>query len=155
MKGKSTSKELAKYLLPLLLLAAMFGLAVRPALAGDGGRPFETAMSGAAEAPGPGDPDGSGTAEIRLNQGQGQVCFSLEVSGIAPATAAHIHFAPVGVPGGVVVGLVPPTSGTSSGCVSGVDEDLIKAIRQHPELYYVNVHNADFPGGALRGQLGK
>src|SRR3989304_1139685 len=155
MKVKSTRKELAKYLLPLLLLAAVLGRAVRPALAGDGGRPLETVLTGAAEVPGPGDPDGSGTAEIRLNQGQGRVCYSLEVSGIGPALAAHIHFAPAGVAGGIVVPLTPPTSGSSSGCVSGVDADLIKAIRQHPELYYVNVHNVEFPGGALRGPLSK
>ena len=77
MKGKSRRKELTKYLLPLLLLAAVLGLAVRPALAGDGGRPFETALSGAAEAPGSGVPEGSGTAKIRLNQGQGRGCFFL------------------------------------------------------------------------------
>ena len=128
MKGKSRRKELTKYLLPLLLLAAVLGLAVRPALAGDGGRPFETALSGAAEAPGPGDLDGNGTAKIRLNQGQGRVCFSLTVSGIAPATAAHIHIAPAGVAGPVVVPLEPPTFGSSSGCASA-DKDLIKAIR--------------------------
>src|SRR4030065_2501385 len=119
MKGKSRRKELTKYLLPLLLLAAVLGLAVRPALAGDGGRPFETALSGAAEAPGPGDADGSGWAQITLNQGQGRVCFSLAVTGIAPATAAHIHVAPAGAPGPVVVTLAPPPSGACRGCASG------------------------------------
>ena len=154
MKGKSRRKELTKYLLPLLLLAAVLGLAVRPALAGNGGRPLETVLTGAAEVPGPGDPDGSGTAKIRLNQGQGRVCFSLEVSGILPANGAHIHVGEAGVAGPIVVTLTPPTSGSSSGCASA-DKDLIKAIRQHPEQYYVNVHNADFLAGALRGQLSK
>jgi hypothetical protein len=124
------------------------------ALAADGGRPFATTLLGVNEVPGPGDPDGSGTARITLGPGQGQVCFELAVSGIAPATAAHIHVAPVGVAGPVVVGLAPPTSGTSSGCVS-VDPALIKAIKKTPSEYYVNVHNAEFPAGALRGQLGK
>ncbi len=105
--------------------------------------------------PGPGDPDGSGTAAITLNQGTGEVCFELTVSDIAPAVAAHIHVAPVGVAGPVVVTLTPPTSGSSSGCVTGADSELIKAIRQDPSAYYVNVHNAEFPAGAVRGQLSK
>jgi hypothetical protein len=119
-----------------------------------GGRPFTVTMTGADEAPGPADPDGSGTAHFTLNEGQEEICFELAVSNIAPATAAHIHQAPAGVPGPVVVPLTAPTNGTSSGCVD-VDPELIKAIRQNPEEYYVNVHNAEFPPGAVRGQLSK
>jgi hypothetical protein len=119
-----------------------------------GGRRLTTSLSGAAEVPGPGDPDGTGTAVITLNQGQDQVCFELTVSNIAPATAAHIHEGAVGQAGGVVVTLTPPTSGSSKDCVSA-DAALIKAIRQNPEKYYVNVHNQDFPDGAVRGQLTK
>lgn len=121
--------------------------------ADQGGRGLATTLTGAEEVPGPGDPDGSGTATITLNQGQGVVCFELSVTNIDPATAAHIHVAPAGVAGPVVVGLIPPSSGTSSGCVVDVDPDLIKAIRQNPSDYYVNVHNPAFPPGALRGQL--
>lgn len=119
-----------------------------------GGRPFTTALTGAAEAPGPGDPDGSGTASITLNQGQGEVCFVLMVEDIAlPALAAHIHIAPPGVPGPIVVPLAPPdATGESSGCVSA-DPELIKAIRQNPGGYYVNVHTSEHPPGAVRGQL--
>jgi hypothetical protein len=134
------------------LLIALTVTAV--AIADDGGRPLATTMTGAEEVPGPGDPDGTGTASITLNVGQEEVCFELTVSGIAPATAAHIHAGPAGVAGPVVVGLTPPTSGTSSGCVSA-DSTLIKAIIQNPEQYYVNVHNAEFPAGAVRGQLSK
>jgi CHRD domain len=77
------------------------------------------------------------------------------VSNIAPATAAHIHEAPVGKAGDAVVTLSPPpTEGSSKNCVN-VDKDLIKRIRQNPENFYVNVHNADFPDGAIRGQLSK
>jgi hypothetical protein len=119
-----------------------------------GGRPFTVNMTGAAEAPGPGDPDGSGVAKFTLNQGQGEICFEISVANIAPATAAHIHVAPAGSPGPVVVPLPAPTGGSVSGCVD-VDAALIKAIRQHPENYYVNVHNAEFPPGAVRGQLSK
>jgi hypothetical protein len=141
---------------PLSLLAGLLAAAVlaSPVAAADGGRKLATTLTGAAERPGPGDPDGQGSATITLNQGQGQICFELTVSGIAPATAAHIHKAPVGEPGPIVVPLDPPTSGGSSGCVSA-DRALIKDIRQNPSEYYVNVHNAAFPAGALRGQLSK
>lgn len=113
-----------------------------------------TTMTGAAEIPGPGDPDGSGTAVLRLNRGRGEICYELTVSAIAPATAAHIHVGTVTQAGPVVVGLAPPTSGSSSGCAA-VDRDLIKAIAQDPQNYYVNVHNAEYPAGAVRGQLSK
>lgn len=140
------------YLLVLVLVALL--ATVASVVADDGGRPFATTLTGAAEAPGPGDPDGSGTVVLRLNPGQEEICYELSVSNIAPATAAHIHVAPVGVPGPVVVPLVAPTSGSSSACAT-VDRDLVKAIIQNPELYYVNVHNAEFPAGAVRGQLSK
>jgi hypothetical protein len=118
------------------------------------GRPLAAQLTGAQEVSGLGDPDGSGVAQLRLNQGQGTICYRLTVSNIAPATAAHIHVAPVGVAGPVVVPLTPPTSGTSEGCAI-VDRVLIKAIRKGPANYYVNVHNAEFPGGAVRGQLSR
>jgi hypothetical protein len=82
------------------------------------------------------------------------LCYELRVSGIAPATAAHIHEAPVGVAGPVVLGLLPPTNGSSSGCVD-VSRTLAKDILKNPADYYVNVHNLEFPGGALRGQLSR
>ena len=118
-----------------------------------GGMSISVTMAGANERPGPGDPDGTGTASFTFNYGQSEICYSLEVSGIAAATAAHIHVAPTTAPGPVVVPLMPPTSGSSSACTT-VDQDLLKAIMQSPENYYVNVHNVDFPAGAIRSQLG-
>lgn len=145
----------------LFLIAALLlvvGVAASPAAVIDdadtGGRPIAVDMTGAQEAPGPGDPDGSGTAFFTFNQGQGEICYELTVENIAPATAAHIHRAPAGSPGPVVVPLAAPTSGSSSGCAS-VDPALIMEIRQNPSAFYVNVHNADFPAGAVRGQLSK
>ena len=120
----------------------------------ESGRPLSATLSGAEEVPGPGDSDGSGTAAIFLNRGQGEICFTLTVAHVAPATAAHIHQAPAGLAGPVVVPLAPPTSGSSSGCVTA-DTTLIKAIRSNPSGYYVNVHNTEFPAGAVRGQLFK
>ena len=104
--------------------------------------------------PGPGDPDGTGTAVITVNAGQGELCFELSVAGIAPATMAHVHVGGPTVAGPVVRGLIPPTSGTSAGCAP-VTRELARAIIADPAAYYVNVHNVPFPGGAIRGQLGK
>jgi hypothetical protein len=119
-----------------------------------GGRPFTTSLTGAAEVPGPGDPDGSGTAKLTLNQGQREVCFQISVQDIAALTAAHIHEAPAGQAGPIVVDLFQGNP-RPSGCVTGVGRALIKDIRQNPDEYYVNVHNEEFPDGAVRGQLSK
>jgi hypothetical protein len=143
-----------------LILIALTILSIT-SLAADGGRKFTTTLTGEAEVnaqgvPNQGDLDGSGTATITLNYGQGTICWEIQVMGITlPASAAHIHEAPVTAPGPVVVPLsAPDAEGFASGCVS-VDREEIKEIIQHPEEYYVNVHNADYPAGALRGQLSK
>jgi CHRD domain len=145
----------------VLFLAATLGLVAMVVIAAPAlgqGRPFSTTLTGAAEVPGPGDPNASGTALLTLNQGQGEVCFDLSWAGIdGTVTAAHIHVGDVGVAGPVVVPLFAGAfAGTDSesACISGVDPELIKAIRQHPADYYVNIHSDVFPAGAIRGQLG-
>ena len=154
LSNKTTSPRKRLLLLASLALLLVLLVSAMPVFADDGGRPFSTSLTGAAEVPGPGDPDGSGEAHLTLNQGQGEICYELSVSGIDPAAAAHIHVGSASVAGPVVVPLAAPTSGSSSACAT-VSEDLIKAISQNPENYYVNVHNAGFPAGALRGQLSK
>ena len=140
-------------ILLLLGLVAMMTFAATATVSATGGRPLSTTLSGAEEVPGPGDLDGTGVARITVNPGLGKVCFWLNVAGIDAATAAHIHAGDAGVAGGVVRGLIAPTSGSSSGCVA-VTRELAKAIIQNPSHYYVNVHNSIYPAGALRGQLG-
>lgn len=146
------------------LTALIIGLSLTLAGAGlatadDGGRPLVTGMTGAEEAPGPGDPNAVGAAVLRLNQGQQEICFAISWADIdGEVFAGHIHIAPPGSPGPIVVPLFSGSfAGTDSvaGCVEDVDRDLLKAIRQNPFDYYVNVHSRpDFPGGAVRGQLG-
>lgn len=118
------------------------------------GKRFNVTLEGENEVPNTGDPDGTGQATVRINSGQGQLCYTLAVSGIAPATAAHIHEAPKGAAGPVVFPLKAPTSGKSEGCIS-ITREQAKELAKNPDDYYVNVHNAEFPGGALRGQLGQ
>lgn len=118
------------------------------------GAPLSAELSGAEEVPGPGDPDGGGTAHITLNPGQRTVCWELTAVDIVPATAAHIHVAPAGLSGPVAVPLSPPSDGSSSGCAE-VSRDLVRDILRNPAEYYVNVHNPEYPAGALRGQLSR
>ena len=120
--------------------------------ADQGGKLLTAQLTGAAEVPGPGDKDGMGTARITINVGQSTLCYELAVSNIAPATAAHIHEAPAGSAGPVIIGLTAPTSGSSRACMV-IDGELAKEIAKDPADYYVNVHNADFRAGAVRGQL--
>jgi CHRD domain len=111
-------------------------------------------LTGATEVPGPGDSDGSGTAKLTLNPEKGEVCYELTVAKIQEATAAHIHEGAMGKAGPVKVGLDAPKAGTAKGCKSA-DAAVIQEIMQNPANYYVNVHNAEFPQGAVRGQLSK
>lgn len=119
-----------------------------------GGRPLVVTMTGAAEVPGPGDPDGTGTATITLNPGKGEVCYELKVDKIGEANAAHIHSGAVDKAGPPVLNLKAPASGSAKECAT-LERDKIIDILKNPALYYVNVHNAEFPDGAVRGQLGK
>lgn len=114
-----------------------------------------------------GDPNGRGEAYVFGIDGDPKtLCYVLTVDKIAPATAAHIHFGAAGENGPVVVNLARPTDGNAADCLtegeilpSGapafpVEGVTVAQILANPAIYYVNVHNADYPGGALRGQLG-
>lgn len=148
-----------KYLAALVTGLVVALAAVGVAVADGGGRPLSTTLSGAEEAPGPGDSNATGQADLTLNQGLNEVCFTISWADIdGEVFAGHIHVAPAGSPGPIVVTLFTGAfagTGSASGCVENVDPDLIKAIRHDPSAYYVNVHSQpNFPGGAVRGQLG-
>jgi glucose/arabinose dehydrogenase len=110
---------------------------------------------------GAGDLNGDGLAEIRLRPADGRVCFKLEWADIDEPVAGHIHPGVVGVNGPVVVDLLgnadnfrhQDEAGRASGCAEEVAPALIDDIGNHPGAYYVNVHTAPFPGGAIRGNL--
>lgn len=112
---------------------------------------YEVDMKGMAAK---GDSDAYGSATIILNPMQNKLCFALTVDNVDPTTAAHIHKGTAGMNGPVVVPLTAPTMspGASSGCVT-IDPALLKDIQDKSTGYYVNVHNAKFKDGALRGQL--
>jgi CHRD domain len=111
-------------------------------------------LTGDAEVPGPGDPKGSGTIQVTLDPAKGEVCYELSVANIQEATAAHIHEGAKGKEGPVKVALEAPKTGSAKGCAKA-DAPVITAIMKDPAGYYVNIHNAAFPNGAIRGQLSK
>jgi hypothetical protein len=118
-------------------------------------KPYVTQLTGANEVPGPGDADGAGAATVSIgviDATTAEVCWDLAYSGIDAPAAAHIHRGAAGVAGPVVVDFGTPGATSHTGCVD-VTIALAEEIRTTPAGFYVNVHNAAFPAGALRGQL--
>jgi hypothetical protein len=108
-------------------------------------------LTGAKEVPGPGDPNGSGHVVLRLRPGAGKVCARASWSRIGRPTDAHVHKGGPRVAGDVVVDLSSVVTGGRH-CTSA-RRGLIRQIIDHPGRYYFNIHNAAYPGGAIRGQL--
>lgn len=111
---------------------------------------LRTTMTGKAESP-KGDPNGKGTAKFKIERSKGELCYSLIWHRIGNPVAAHIHKGKKGVSGPIVIPLFAGTP-KHSGCVKA-SKSLLAKIVKSPKSYYVNVHNARYPGGALRGQL--
>jgi hypothetical protein len=110
-------------------------------------------LTGIQEVPGPGDPDGTGTAEINVVPASAQLCWNVYARGIDAATAAHVHRGASGVAGPPVLTLTTPdAAGRSQGCAT-VDAALAREIAARGYDFYVNVHTAAHPAGAIRGQL--
>ena len=112
----------------------------------------EVSSTGLANA---GDQDGGGSATVKISvisNSRARLCFGITASRITTPILAHIHQGDAGTNGPVVVDLLPPVNGASSGCVTLPMANAM-AIQNNPLNYYVNVHTADFPGGAIRGQL--
>jgi hypothetical protein len=113
-------------------------------------------MSGDRVVPGPGDPDGTSNVNVSLFFDKPYtVCGATNPPNVQrPFTALHLHRAPTGEAGPVVATLDPALAGGSDarGCAR-VDKRLLQDIQNNPELYYPDAHNAEFPDGAIRGQL--
>ena len=107
-----------------------------------------------------GDPNGRGEAYVfGIDGDPATLCYVLTVSGIDTATAAHIHEGAPGTNGPVVASLGAPADGNAADCLTEGEPgkfptgETVAAILANPGDYYVNVHNAEYPGGAIRGQL--
>jgi len=65
------------------------------------------------------------------------------------ATAAHIHQAPAGVDGAVII----PFTLVGQGASGSATLTAAQATALQAAGLYMNVHSAAFPAGEIRGQL--
>ncbi|WP_405969225.1 CHRD domain-containing protein [Streptomyces sp. NBC_00988] len=104
--------------------------------------------------PAVGDKNGSAVALMRV-QGD-EVSFAFAWTGIGTPTMAHLHQGARGTNGDVKIPFFMEKlkSGTQFvfGTVKVKDTDLLRNIKAHPDQFYFNLHTAEFPGGAVRGQ---
>ena len=116
------------------------------------GPKFHANLTGANEVP-PADPDGTGVAHLAVASALNTLCADLKVQDIGSVTAAHIHRGAAGVNGPPVVTLSAPDDDNDSDDCDVVNDAVLDEIVANPAGFYVNVHTADHPNGAIRGQL--
>jgi len=136
-----------------------------------GPRNFRTHATGGEEVPA-NNSRAQGQATFQLNHDGTELSFRLIVANIQNVTQAHIHLAPEGANGPVVVWLYPagppaqPIPGRSQGTLregvitaanlvgqlAGADLATLVAHIQNGNAY-VNIHTTQFPPGEIRGQI--
>jgi len=154
--------RMTNFTVALIASVAVAAPAVAAAPVAEGGRKFDTVLNGASECNSSGtcnlgDPDGTGTAHVTINVGQQRVCWTMTANNIDAPTRSHIHRGPATGAGGIVVSFfeTAATADLESCTTAELDRALLADIIQNPQDYYVNIHNAAFPAGAIRGQLSK
>jgi len=130
-------------------------------------RNFRTHLSGDEVVP-PVDTKAQGQAKFQLNKAGDELSFKLNVANIDDVIGAHIHQAPAGENGGIVVFLFgnpfadPVTvNGTLAegtitasdviGSIGGDFDALLMAMREGNT--YVQVHTEENVPGEIRGQI--
>lgn len=134
---------------------ALLGLLLLPLRGSGEETTFQLDMSGEQEVPGPGDEDGRASGTLTIDDATGMISWDIAYSNIAAPAAMHIHSGAAGEGGGVVVPLNVETSGGEGSLVGSTtaEADAIATVLASPSDHYVNIHNADFRPGAVRGQL--
>ncbi|MEV0168847.1 CHRD domain-containing protein [Nonomuraea fuscirosea] len=99
------------------------------------------------------DPNGVAAAKFRISGDR--FYFFVQWRNTGRPTALHIHRGKAGVNGPVVIDLLSNSrlrGNTASGSVR-VKSSLLRDIKANPKKWYANLHTAQFPDGAVRGQL--
>jgi hypothetical protein len=136
--------------LRVIVLLAVIGVAVPAVALASRAKQleFEAYLSGKSELP-KAAPKGKGSVKVTITGNK--VCWKFtSVSGIDKPVVSHIHKGGATVSGPVVV----PLGGkyAAKGCVASTGA-TVTAIEKNPKGYYVNIHTATYPNGAIRGQL--
>ncbi|MER5212494.1 CHRD domain-containing protein [Streptomyces sp. NPDC002838] len=123
----------------------------------DTGTLLATSLRGANEVPA-GDRDGVALQFVKVDGDK--VSVAVKWRGTDKPTALHIHQGAKGTNGAVKVDftklLGSKGKGHSvTGTVTVQDAALLNALKTDPNSFYANLHTAEFPGGAVRGQLHK
>lgn len=148
-----------RHLMVGVVAAAGLALGLSGPVGAQGGdRAVFAVLSGAKEVDsagqrGTGDRNGRGSFSATLDGRQ--LCYGIQVKNINDPAASHIHRGGRNVAGPVVQELDHPEAGdpgSSSACVR-LSASLARELARNPGRFYVNVHNPDFPNGAVRGQL--
>ncbi|MET8447786.1 CHRD domain-containing protein [Streptomyces sp. NPDC005209] len=109
--------------------------------------------------PAVGDRDGAALEFIKVKGDK--VSVAVAWRGTGRPTDLHIHQGAKGTNGGVKIDfgkvLKEGHKGrySVSGSVRVTDAALLKQLTNDPGAFYANLHTAEFPGGAVRGQLHK
>jgi hypothetical protein len=95
--------------------------------------------------------DGSAAAVISIHGNTDQLCWKFSaLKNVISPLVAHVHKGLAGAPGPV---LIPLDGGFSpSGCTYAPGP-VLATIESSPLAYYVDIHNAKYPQGAVRAQL--
>jgi hypothetical protein len=138
--------------IPVLLLAGLLAAAPAAALTVT----YSITMTGAKEAPAPGDPDGIATGSLTLNDTTGAVSWEITYANIVEPSSMHIHAGAAGQANPPLIDLGVATSGGPGTLIGSTTASTttIASILADPTAYYVNIHNEQFLGGAVRDQLG-
>jgi CHRD domain len=138
----------------LVVAAAAFAALAVPAIGAVDDAELQAKLKGKEEVPGPGDNDGKGEAQLETKIAKSKLCYLVEYEDIGTATAAHVHKGPKGEAGKIVIPLFEEqTESPAEDCIKVEKDRTLKKIVKNPSDYYVNVHNEEFPEGAIRGQL--